>query len=187
MAASVLALILLSCKFALSQESPRSQPSCGLTWSLHFLGNLLFTAKAHMSPSFPSPFLVPSQDLSSLLHKVLRKRAGQGLPSLELLYQASSRSPVEGPQLLGASNIAGVKGSRKFTVSRESLNSATSRRLTWSLHFLIILLLTAKAPTSPSFLSPSLIPAQGGRRSKRRGRGSCCCGGLDFGLDGQKC
>ena len=107
-AASTLALILPSCKFALSRESPSSRPSCGLTWSLHFLGVLLFTAKAPMSPSFLSlpPPLVLSQVLSSLLHQVLTKRAGHGLPSLELLCRGSGTSPVEGPQLPGTSNIA---------------------------------------------------------------------------------
>ena len=119
MAASTLALILPSCKFALTQESPSSWPSCRLTWSLHFLVILLFTAKAPTSPPFPSPSLVLSQVLSSLLHQALTKSAGHGLPSLELLCWGSGMSPVEGPQLPGASNITGVRGSCKFTLSQE--------------------------------------------------------------------
>ena len=119
MAASTLALILPSCKFALTQESPSSRPSCGLTWSLHFLGVLLSTAKAPTSPPFPFPSLVLSQVLSSLLHQVLTKRAGHGLPSLELLCRGSGTSLAEGPQLPGASNITGVRGSCKFTLSQE--------------------------------------------------------------------
>ena len=63
-AASTPALILPSCKFALTQESPSSRPSCGLTWSFRFLGVLLFTAPT--SPPFPFPSLVFSQVLSSL-------------------------------------------------------------------------------------------------------------------------
>ena len=134
-AASTPALILPSCKFALSWESPSSRPSCGLTWSLHFLGVLPFTAKAPTSPSFPSPSLVFSQVLSSLLHQVLTKRAGHGLPSLELLCRGSGTSLAEGPQLPGTSNIAGVR-SCKFTLSRAGEpNSGTSHGLTRRLHF----------------------------------------------------
>ena len=134
-AASTPVLILPSCKFALSWESPSSQPSCGLTWNLHFLGVLHFTAKAPTSPSFPTPSLVFSQVLSSLLHQVLTKRAGHGLPSLELLCRGSGTSLAEGPQLPGTSNIAGVR-SCKFTLSRAGEpNSGTSHGLTRRLHF----------------------------------------------------
>ncbi|POI31186.1 hypothetical protein CIB84_005064 [Bambusicola thoracicus] len=59
---------------------------------------ILPSSKAPTSPSFPSPSLVLSQVLSSLLHQVLRKRAGQGLPSLKLLCRGSGMSPAEGPQ-----------------------------------------------------------------------------------------
>ncbi|POI34384.1 hypothetical protein CIB84_001864 [Bambusicola thoracicus] len=50
-----------------------------------------------MNPPFLFPSLVLSQVLSSLLHQVLRKREGHGLPSLKLLCQGSGMSPVEGP------------------------------------------------------------------------------------------
>lgn len=145
MAASTPALILPSCKFILTQESPSSQPSCGLMWSLHFLSVLLFTAKAPTSPPFPFPSLVLSQVLSCLLHQVLTKRAGHGLPSSELLCRGSGTSPVERPQLPGASNIAGREDPVSLSLAgRGSPNSEPSRRLT--LHFLVILLLAGKAP-----------------------------------------
>ncbi|POI26253.1 hypothetical protein CIB84_009997 [Bambusicola thoracicus] len=108
-AASTLALILPSCKFALTWESPSSWPSCGLTWSLHFLDILLSTAKTPTSPPFPSPSLVLSQVLSSLLHQVLRKRAGHGLPFLELLCRGSGMSPVEGLNCRGHEHCRGAR------------------------------------------------------------------------------
>ncbi|POI26752.1 hypothetical protein CIB84_009498 [Bambusicola thoracicus] len=77
------------------------------------LALILPSSKAPMSPSFPFPSLVLSQVLSSLLHQVLRKRAGQGLPFLELLCRGSGMSLVEGLRTLQ------VQGSCKFTLSQE--------------------------------------------------------------------
>jgi len=150
--------MLPSRKFALIRESPSSGPPRGLTRSLHFLVILLFTAKAPMSQSFPSPSLFPPQDLSSRLQRILRKRAGRGLPSPKLQCGGNGRSPAEEPRLLEALNITGAQGSRKFTVTQESPNSGQSCGLTWSLHFLVILLLTDETSMSPTFLSHKLIP-----------------------------
>jgi len=73
--------------------------------------------------------LIHLQDLSSLLHWILRNRAGQGLPSSELLCRSNERSPAQGSELLGASNITAVRGSHKLTVSLDSPNSGPSCRL----------------------------------------------------------
>ncbi|POI23738.1 hypothetical protein CIB84_012514 [Bambusicola thoracicus] len=97
-------LILPPHKLVLTQESPSSGPSCGYTWSLHFLV-ILFTAKVPISP-FLSPPLVPPQDLSSFLHQVLRERVEQGLQSSILLCQGNERSPAEVPELPWALNTA---------------------------------------------------------------------------------
>lgn len=152
MATLMLVLILPS-------ESPSSGPSCELTHSQHFF-IILFTAKAPMSLSFLSPSLIPPQDRS--LHQVLRKRAGQGLPSSELQCWGSGRSPAEGPQLPGASNITVVQGSRTFFLSQEISNSAASHGFKGSFHFLVILLPSVKDSVSPSFLSLSSHPSPGG-------------------------
>ncbi|POI24903.1 hypothetical protein CIB84_011347 [Bambusicola thoracicus] len=66
-------------------------------WSVHFLGILLSTAKAPTSPSFPSPSLVLSQVLLSVLHQV-PLRAGHGLPSSKLLCRGSGVRPADRPR-----------------------------------------------------------------------------------------
>lgn len=64
--------------------------------------------------------------------------------------------------------------SHRFIINQESPNFGPFCGLTWSLHFLVILL-TAKAVTSPSFLSSSLIPHQG-KEWVRKERSICSCG-----------
>ena len=69
----------------------------------------------------------------------------------------------------GTSNIAGCKDPVSLPLARrESPISEPSHRLTWRLYFLVILLFTAKAPMSPSFMPHSLISAQGERRDKKK-------------------
>jgi len=144
MAASMLALILSSCKFTFTWESCSSGPSCWLMWSLHFLFVCSFHSQGSYEPILAVPLPRPSPRpliLSSPSPEEDSKAAG-GVPRRVLICWASS--------------IAEAQGSRKFTLSRESPSSGPSRGLTWSLHFLVILLLTAKA--HPCCPPPSFLP-----------------------------
>lgn len=121
----------------------------------------------------PFPRLLPSPE----------EEGKWGLASKQL-HQVN-RSPAEGPECPKALNITGMWRSRKFTLSWESPSLEPSSRLTWSLHFLAVLLLTSKACMSPSFLSCFLIPPQG-RGEIKEVTGSCSCGEADFSLDRKK-
>lgn len=74
------------------------------------------------------------------------------------------QTPLQGHQHLSTSiQMAApmsvlILPSCKFTVRGESRSSRPSCRLTRSLYFLVIFLLTAKTPTSPSFPSHTLVP-----------------------------
>ncbi|POI24556.1 hypothetical protein CIB84_011694, partial [Bambusicola thoracicus] len=58
-----------------------------------------------------------------------------------------------------ASTLVLILPSCRLALTQESSSSRPSWGLTWSLHFLVILF-TAKAPMSPSFLPPSLVLSQ---------------------------
>ncbi|POI22796.1 hypothetical protein CIB84_013456 [Bambusicola thoracicus] len=147
----------------------RQDPSTSCETAASTPALILPSSKAPTSPPFPFPSLVLSQVLSSLLHQVLRKRAGHGLPSLELLCRGSGMSPVEGPQLPGPQTSQGCEDPVSLPLARRgSPSSEPSRRLAWSLHFLVILPLTRQGShVSPSLLFLSTIPPQGDRRNKK--------------------